>query len=77
MDAERFQTLPYNKKICFVPFDTDIPCCMKINPDAFEDLNNDDLLPNVFFGGATGRYILYDVWELLLNGVVVKRAQFR
>lgn len=62
--AEQFDALPFRKKICFVPFQTDLPSCVCIDPGE---------VPLVSFVNsfATGVRTLYDPWILLEEGRIV------
>ena len=63
--AERFDRLPYPKKIGFVPFRTDLPSCVSVDPAA-------QSVGPLINGAAAGFYRLYDLWTLLEEG----RAEF-
>lgn len=60
---ERFNCLPYAKKACFVPFETELESGFYIDPK----LCGGNLL-HAAEGVVTGEVAAYDVWELLLNG---------
>ena len=60
---ERFDCLPYAKKACFVPFDTELESGFYINP-AYCSGN----LLHAAEGVITGEVAAYDVWDLLLYG---------
>ena len=60
---ERFDCLPYPKKACFVPFDTELESGFYLNP-AYCGGN----LLQAAEGIATGAVRAYDVWDLLLYG---------
>lgn len=72
-EAEEFEQLPYKKKICFVSFENDLSSCFYVNLKQFNIPGRQAEIPDVFFGAARGRYALYDVWELLLNGRIIPR----
>ncbi len=59
--AKRFARLPFEKKVCFVPFSTDLPSCVFANPGD---------VPFVSFVNsfASGTRKLYDPWILLEAG---------
>ena len=56
--AERFSRLPYAHKFCFVPFKTDLPCCVYV------DTHGRDLITYVN-SLATGERYLYDPLALV------------
>ena len=60
---ERFNCLPYAKKACFVPFETQLESGFYLNPE----LCGGNLL-QASEGVATGTVAAYDVWDLLLYG---------
>ena len=60
---ERFNCLPYAKKVCFVPFETEVESGFYINPK----LCGGNLL-HASEGIITGAVAAYDVWDLLLYG---------
>ena len=63
----RFDCLPYAKKACFVPFETELESGFYIDPK----LCGGNLL-HAAEGVVTGEVAAYDVWELLLNGKKTK-----
>lgn len=65
--AHEFDKLPYKKKVCFVPFKTEIPSCMYVRPyDSY--FKNKVQFWEIVNRMAAGRLIYYDPWELLING---------
>ena len=60
---ERFDCLPYAKKACFVPFETELASGFYLDPQ----LCGGNLL-QASEGIATGAVAAYDVWDLLLYG---------
>ena len=69
--AERFTKLPYQKKICFVPFESDLDsvvCVDFVKKDEMTGL----LFGTIVNGRANGAYPYYDPFELLINGKVTK-----
>lgn len=60
---ERFNCLPYTKKACFVPFETDLESGFYVDANAF----GGNLL-QAAEGVITGANAAYDVWDLLLYG---------
>ena len=66
--AERFDALPFRKKVCFVPFQTAFPSCVSVDPGE---------VPFVSFVNsfATGVRALYDPWALLEEGRIVRLSE--
>ena len=60
---ERFNCLPYAKKACFVPFETELESGFYVDPK----LCGGNLL-HAAEGVVTGALPAYDVWDLLLYG---------
>ncbi len=60
---ERFDCLPYAKKVCFVPFETELESGFYVDPK----LCGGNLL-HAAEGVITGAVTAYDVWDLLLYG---------
>lgn len=60
---ERFDCLPYPKKVCFVPFETELKSGFYVAPQFF----NGNLL-QASEGIAAGEVGAYDIWDLLLYG---------
>ena len=60
---ERFDCLPYDKKVCFVPFETELESGFYIDPKYC----GGNLL-HAAEGILTGEVAAYDVWDLLLYG---------
>ena len=60
---ERFNCLPYAKKACFVPFETELESGFYVDPK----LCGGNLL-HAAEGVVTGAMPAYDVWDLLLYG---------
>lgn len=69
--AKAFSKLPYDKKVCFVPFELKADSILNINIKNSEDLSD---IPfwQVINGMAQGSYKFYDVFELL-SGKLNKR----
>ena len=59
--AELFEKLPYSKKVCFVPFETDLPSALFLPIMG----NKTEPFYNVVNKCAQGIYRGYDVWDLL------------
>lgn len=60
---ERFNCLPYAKKACFVPFETELESGFYVNTALYGG--------NLLYaaeGVITGKIATYDVWDLLLYG---------
>ena len=64
---ERFNCLPYAKKACFVPFETELESGFYLSPE----LCGGNLL-QASEGVVTGTVAAYDVWDLLLYGKKTK-----
>ena len=63
---EKFDELPFAKKVCFVPFETDLDSGFYIN-------DSNSLYPNEVFDEqvldtARSAYCPYDLWDMLLYG---------
>ena len=59
---ERFDCLPYEKKVCFVPFETDLDSGFYVDATAYEG--------NILYASEAviaGDIQAYDVWDLLLH----------
>lgn len=63
-EATRFIDLPYDNKVCFVPFETNEKDLIYV--DYYHNMN-DVSFWEVVLGMATGQYISYDVLDLLLG----------
>lgn len=59
-----FAKLPFSKKVCFVPFKTDIDCGFYINPDLYKT----DEFNNSVACLARDSMYYYDMWDALLYG---------
>lgn len=68
--ADEFSHLPYDRKICFVPFETDREGLCTVD---FYDkvIGKEKYFSNIVVGMALGAYQFYDVFELILNGRAV------
>ena len=64
---EAFDALPYGKKVCFVPFKSDLDSAWYINPEIDFD-RNEDTFHDVVNNFARGKYFYYDVFDMLLYG---------
>ena len=67
--ARRFSKLPFARKVCFVPFETEIPCCVHVEPQGRDFV----AYINSMATGATG---FYDPWTLLEEGRIVRVSSF-
>ncbi|MBR2178851.1 MAG: DUF1919 domain-containing protein [Selenomonadaceae bacterium] len=71
-EAESFDSLPYSKKVCFVPFKSNlksafyIPCQTNERSELWGRVNK----------LADGRFPLYDLWDLALYGKKTQRMDF-
>lgn len=72
--AEEFERLPYDKKFCFVSFETDLPSCYSIKVDNYHTENEKKILSDMYFEAVTGRYTLFDIWDLVLYGKMTDRS---
>ncbi len=62
---EQFDALPYGKKVCFVPFKSDLDSAWYINPDV--QTNSPDFVDKVNQFGI-GHPFYYDPFDMLLYG---------
>ena len=62
---EEFDTLPYGKKICFVPFKSDLDSAWYINPTIDSQEKRIDGIVNNF---VQGKIFYYDLFDMLLYG---------
>lgn len=61
---EKFDELPYGKKVCFVPFKSDLDSAFYINPK----FNNERPFTETVFDLSQGRIFYYDPFDMLLYG---------
>ena len=59
-----FDKLPFAKKVCFVPFETDLDSGFYINPARYTEKNFARLTHLM----ALGEFNYYDLWDMLLYG---------
>ena len=59
-----FDELPYAKKVCFVPFETDLDSGFYIDRAKF----NNDVFWRLANSVASGSIACYDIWDMLLYG---------
>lgn len=64
--ARKFSKLPYSKKVCFVPFNMDVPSLVQVKLWT-EQVKLIELFSTIVNGMASGAYSYYDPIELLLN----------
>lgn len=62
---ELFDALPYEKKVCFVPFKSDLPSAWYINPEIDKRAKN---MHDVVIGFGRGVFFYYDLFDMLLYG---------
>lgn len=60
----RFDRLPFAKKVCFVPFESDLDSAYPIIPARY----GGEPLWRLVNSTATGRLNCYDIWDMLLYG---------
>ncbi|MBR5913255.1 MAG: DUF1919 domain-containing protein [Selenomonadaceae bacterium] len=63
--ATQFDELPYGKKVCFVPFKSDLDSAFYINPNIQKGLEFWEIVLN---GYAGGQIFYYDMFDILLYG---------
>ena len=61
---EEFDKLPFKKKVCFVPFETDLPSGFYLKPDFV--INNE--FWRIVNDVANNNIVYFDFWDLLLDG---------
>ena len=61
----RFDALPLAKKICFVPFESDLPAAYCFEPEKIKRDCSAWEAANIIAGGHVA---LYDLWDMLLYG---------
>ena len=61
---EKFDDLPYGKKVCFVPFKSNLDSAFYIDPSTQDEPNFTTMLINYAFG----KIFYYDVFDMLLYG---------
>lgn len=60
----KFDKLPYNKKVCFVPFKSDLESAFYIDAEKYSD----EPFGHLVNLSATGALNFYDMWDMLLYG---------
>lgn len=61
---EAFDKLPYPKKLCFVPFETDLESGFYLDQSQYDG----ESLCKLAHYTAIGKIVLYDIWDMLLYG---------
>lgn len=62
---KRFDRLPFGKKVCFVPFESDLPSAFPFDRKKLGiDLPTWDVADRI----ANGSILVYDLWDMLLYG---------
>ena len=64
---EQFDALPYGKKVCFVPFKSDLDSAWYINPE-FDFDRAEPGFYDVVNNFARGKHFYYDPFDMLLYG---------
>ena len=62
---EQFDALPYGKKVCFVPFKSDLDSAWYVNPKIDKEAGRFDFVINNF---GIGKIFYYDPFDMLLYG---------
>ena len=61
----QFDRLPFGKKVCFVPFETDIDCAFYIPPELVRGRSFFEAVNEI----ASNKIFYYDLWDLLFYGL--------
>jgi uncharacterized protein (DUF1919 family) len=61
---ERFDKLPYSKKVCIVPFHSALPSAYCIDKNDFESIPLWDCANRI----AMGRKYIYNLWDMIIYG---------
>ncbi len=64
---QEFDALPYGKKVCFVPFKSDLDSAWHINPEIDFD-RREEGFHDVVNNFARGKHFYYDPFDMLLYG---------
>lgn len=72
--VERFCSLPYQKKICFVPFETKLKNVLSVKYRVNELMEKKPFW-EIVNGMASGTWLYYDVFDLLLYGRITYAAK--
>ena len=70
-ELEEFDSLPYDKKVCFTTFKSNKKSAFYIPP-----ISNYKKFSRYLIGFAKGRFPLYDLWDLMLYGKKTPRMDF-
>ncbi len=62
---EAFDRLPFGKKVCFVPFESDIDCAFYIPPDLVRGRNFYEAVNDL----AANKIFCFDLWDMLFYGL--------
>lgn len=69
--ALSFSKIPYSKKVCFVPFETDMDSLFSLNFSRNKDLSQLDFW-QIVNGSVNGIFECYDLIELLYSGKILR-----
>lgn len=69
-----FSKLPYSKKVCFVPFQTDIECLFSLDFYEKDELSKLEFW-QIVNGSISGMFECYDLVELLCSGKILRTAE--
>ena len=61
---EAFDELPFGKKVCFVPFETDVSSAFYVKPSLFRGKKFYEAVNEI----ATNKIFCYDLWDMLIYG---------
>ena len=62
---QRFERLPFGKKVCFVPFESDLPSAFPFDRNKLGiKIPTWDMATRI----ANGSVLVYDLWDMLLYG---------
>ncbi|SEH26284.1 DUF1919 domain-containing protein [Selenomonas sp. KH1T6] len=70
--ARAFDELPFKRKVCFTSFPTDVPSSMFVSFIKAPSMRGRKFWEAII-GMASGKYVFYDSWELLLHGDLQSR----
>ena len=59
-----FDKLPFTKKVCFVPFKTNLESGFYVNSEKYKGVEFWDIINRI----AMGSIIAYDIWDMLIYG---------
>lgn len=69
-----FSKLPYSKKVCFVPFQTDIESLFSLDFYEKDELSKLEFW-QIVNGSISGMFECYDLVELLCSGKILRTAE--